>query len=73
MTVSIDEAEKVATEFLMRKIKDVTEINVHEATMSGNDVKVSGTLQDPRYKEVGISNWEITVDKEKVVTHYKIL
>jgi hypothetical protein len=73
-SISVDEVEKIAIEFLQKKrngAKDITIEEVVQLDMTGK-YRVSGTFQDPRYLDVGVSKFEVKIGSDKSVYEYKI-
>jgi hypothetical protein len=68
-SISTDEAEKIATEFVKKKRGD-KEITVTEVTRIDGKVRVNGTYTD---SELGVFEWEVKIGADKTVYEYKIL
>ena len=68
-STSIEEAEKIATEFVQKK-RGNKKITVNEvARIDANKVRVSGTYEEP---ELGVLAWEVRIGADKAVYEYKI-
>ena len=70
--ISIEEAEKIATEFVEKKRTDAKEITVNEVTDLDKGMRVSGTYTVPDLGPAGVFDWEVKIDKTKKVYGYKI-
>jgi len=68
-SISIEEAEKIATEFVQKK-RGNKKITVNEVTrIDANKVRVSGTYTE---EELGAFEWEVKIGADKTVYEYKI-
>ena len=71
MPISIDEAEKIATEFIKKKRNGAKDISINSVVkIDENKVRLEGSFQDPAYEEVGPTTFEIFIE-DKTVYQYK--
>ena len=69
--ISIEEAEKIAIEFVKKKRAQATKIKVNEVTPLDGGMIVSGTYKDPKITALAF-DWEVKIGKNKKVSRYKI-
>jgi hypothetical protein len=70
MSISVDEAEKIATDFVQKKRSSATQIEVKQVTrLTLNKVRVSGTYKVP--DTLGVPEWEVVIRGDKTVIEYK--
>jgi len=68
-SISIEEAEKIAIEFVQKK-RGNKQITVNTVTrIDGNKVRVSGTYTEP---ELGVFDWEVKIGADKTVYEYNV-
>jgi hypothetical protein len=71
--ISVDEAEKIATEFLLKKRSSAKNITIDEVTqIDAKKTRVNGTFQDPTHEPMSNFEWEVKIGANKTVYEYKI-
>jgi hypothetical protein len=68
-SISIEEAEKIATDFVQKKRGNKKIVVNKVAQIDGNHVRVSGTYTEPN---LGVFEWEIKIGADKTVYEYNI-
>jgi hypothetical protein len=71
-SISIEEAEKIATDFVEKK-RGNKAITVNKVTrIDANKIRVSGTYTEPQLGAVGVFDWEVKIGADKTVYEYNI-
>jgi hypothetical protein len=71
-SISIEEAEKIATDFVRKKRGDIP-ITVNKVVrIDANKTRVSGTYTNPELGALGVFDWEVKIGADKTVYEYNI-